>query len=715
MKRRSKTLAKVGIFCAICALLLSAWIWFTPFDPALLSEQNITSTRIVDRYGRGLREVLGDSEGRARRVEFDDISDHLINATLHAEDRRFWAHHGVDLLAIARASWQNTRNMEVISGASTLSQQVVKLLRSGNRSRTLPNKLEEAVLAVRLEKIASKREILEQYFNRAPYGNQLFGVSAASWMYFNKPPAQLSLAESSLLAGIPRAPSLYNPYKNLAAAKRVQKRTLKLMRERGVISTQQYENALAEKLVILKPDRRVLAPHFSEHILKKLRNKEAEGDLNAHPKLIKTTLDLDLQKTVQDIVRAELSQLEKKNIHQAAVLILNTQTNEVLAWVGAQNYWDEEHGGANDGILALRQPGSALKPFVYGLFFEQGHRASDILADFPREFPAEKGIYIPKNYDLRYHGPVSARAALASSLNIPAVMVAEEVGVKPIINTLRDFGMNTFEQSDAYYGLGIALGNGEVRLRDLTAAYATLGRLGQQKELRAFLDETVSGSDARSEKQKLRTPVENEQIFTPETAYILLDILSDDAARAQGFGRYSALYFPYRVAAKTGTSDGFRDNWTFGVTPDYTIGVWAGNFDASPMQHSSGITGAAPIMRQVTQALYPDAANAADVPWFTRPEGVEAHRVCTLSGHKPGQNCRSTRRELFTPDTWSEEPCDIHKTLAVDTRNGLLAGPECPAQYVQEQVFANIPPDWYEWAKHRGERLPPTRYSELCP
>lgn len=711
MKRRFKIVAALLVVGAVCVVLLGAWIWFVPFDEALLADNNITSTRIVDRYGRGLREVLGSTEGRARRVDLEQISDHLINATVHAEDRRFWAHSGVDPLAILRASWQNTRHLEVISGASTLTQQVVKLLRSGNRSRTLPNKFNEAVLAIRLEKIASKREILTQYLNRAPYGNQLFGVSAASWMYFNKPPTQLSLAESALLAAIPRAPSLYNPYRDLAAAKSVQESILKLMRKRQVITATEYKNAVAENLVIVPPDRRVLAPHFSEYALKNVRENEIHNTRDVHPRLIKTTLDLDLQKTVQDIVRAELSRLESKNAHQAAVLVLNTKTNEVLAWVGSRNYWNKEYDGANDGVLALRQPGSALKPFVYGLFFEQGHRASDMLGDFPREFPTERGNYIPKNYDQAYHGPVSARAALASSLNIPAVLVAQKVGVKQIIETLDDFGMKTFEENDDFYGLGIALGNGEVRLRDLTAAYATLGRLGEGRRLRIFLADTSSST----EKSSAAKPDATGQKFTPQTAYILLDILSDDTARAQGFGRYSALYFPYRVAAKTGTSAGFRDNWSFGVTPDYTVGVWVGNFDASPMHHSSGVTGAAPIMRQVIQSLYPNAANTADVGWYTTPEGVEAHRVCTLSGHKPGPDCPSTRRELFTPDTWSDRPCQIHKTLAIDTRNGLLAGPECPAEFVQRRVFANVPADWLDWAKRRGEQLPPTTNSPSCP
>lgn len=696
-----------SLVAALCLLGVAAWAWFGSFDQTLLSAENLTSTRITDRHGRDLREVLAPGGGRARMVDLDDISPALIDATLHSEDHRFWSHPGVDARAIARASWQNARNLRVISGASTITQQVVKLLYQGSRAGARPNKLREAALALRLEKIASKRDILAQYLNRAPYGNQLFGVAAASWMYFNKPPAQLSLAEASLLAGIPRAPSRLNPYKNLSAAKNVQKRILKAMLDRNAITKGEYNNAIAEKLVILPRDGRLLAPHFSDYILSQLDELGYDPLNSTRPALVETTLDLDLQETVQSIVRAELKRLSGHNLNQAAVLVLDTQSGEALAWVGSRDYWDDELGGANDGVTTRRQPGSALKPFIYGLFFEQGHTPAEAIADLPREFPAEKGLYIPKNYDGRYHGPVSAREALASSLNIPAVDVAQKVGVPEIVARLQELGMDTFKERPEHYGLGIALGNGEVRLKDLSAAYATLGRMGTYKPVQITLSDPMELAEAqRGDEAK---------IFSDEIAYLLLDILSDDAARARGFGRHSAIYFPYQVAAKTGTSSGFRDNWTFGVTPQFTVGVWAGNFDGAPMKRSSGITGAGPIMRQVMQALHPEAAGPKDAPGFKRPDTLETHKVCALSGHKPGPDCLTTREELFAPDTWTERPCPFHTRLAIDTRNDLLATNDCPSEVVEERLFLTLPREWIDWARERGEPIAPEEYSPHCP
>lgn len=700
MTRRSKIAAGV---CVAAIVGLCAWVWFVPFPYDLLRYDNLTSTRIVDRHGRPLREALGSTDGRARQVGLQAISAQMVAATVHAEDRRFWEHAGVDPIAIARASWQNLTHGEVVSGASTITQQVVKMVLGGSRSRTIPNKLEEAVWAIRLDKLVRKRTILAQYLNRAPYGNQLFGVSAAARMYFDKPPAQLTLAESALLAGIPRAPSLNNPYADFERAKRIQRRILALMHQRGAIDDEDYRRAIDEELVIHSRRGRVVAAHFTDYVLANL------GETR-RPQQVDTTLDLDLQRKVRGVVRTELSQLEAKNVGQAAAVVLDTRTGEVLAWVGSRDYFDDAHDGANDGVLARRQPGSALKAFVYGLYLEDGGTAADMLPDFPQQFPAKDGVYIPKNYDQHYHGPISVREALASSLNIPAVVVAERVGVEKIRDKLLELGFGTLEESADYYGLGIALGNGEVRLLDLAGAYATLGRLGEVKPVRTTLDTRAGspGSDGGPASTATRA-------FTRQTAYTLLDILSDDAARARGFGRFSPLYLPYKVAAKTGTSAGYRDNWAVGVTPDYTVAVWAGNFDAEPMNGSSGITGAAPIMRQIVQTLYPKAANAADVPWYEPPAGVEPHEVCTLSGHKPGPHCPTTRLELFAEGSIPDKPCDIHRALRIDTRNGLLAGPDCPPSFVAEREFADVPDAWTEWAIERGEELPPTRYSPLCP
>lgn len=714
------------VLALLAALALAVWVYQVPFDREILANSSSGSVRLEDRKGRELREVLSAEDGRARRVTLEAVSPHMIAATVHAEDHRFWSHIGVDWRAVARAAWQNARHGRVVSGASTLSQQVVKLAQGGRRSRAMGPKIQEAVLALRMERALTKTQILEEYLNRAPYGNQLFGVSAAAWMYFGKPPAQLSLAESAMLAGITRAPSLNQPYADRARARRVQVSILRLMRARGAISELEFRHAMDEELVILARQGRVLAPHFAEYVLREVGLAADPDESRAvapraadtpRPQRIRTTLDLDLQRVVQNIVGAELERLAPNRVRQAAVLVLDTRTNEVLAWVGSQDYWNAANAGANDGVLMRRQPGSALKPFVYGLYFERGHSAAEILLDFPSEFPAEKGIYIPKNYDGRYHGPTSAREALASSLNIPAVLVAQQVGVGDIIARLKALGMQTLEESNDYYGLGVALGNGEVRLRDLSAAYATLGRLGQQKPLRVVQE--MRGADGSLLDEVMWTRqagdiVAAKQMFSAEVAYLVLDILSDDAARARGFGRYSALYFPYRVAAKTGTSAGFRDNWAFGVTPEYTVGVWAGNFDGRPMQRSSGITGAAPIMRQVMQALYPDGANAGDVRWFTRPAGLESHRVCTLSGQKAGPDCPSSRRELFEPRTWSDEPCTLHRHVAIDMRNGLRATQSCPANFVAERVLLDPPDTWRTWATQRGEVLAPQEDSPLC-
>jgi penicillin-binding protein 1C len=693
MSRHWRWLASASaLLAALCA-----WVAFGPFPDELLARDNFTSTRIVDRHGQPLREALGSQEGRARWTELDDISPHMLAATVHAEDRRFWSHGGVDMRAVGRAAWQNLTHLDVVSGASTLTQQVVKMLGGGSRARTVPNKLTEAVWAVRLERKHSKRRILEEYLNRAPYGNQLFGVSAAARMYFDKPPSQLTLAEATLLAGIPRAPSVNNPYADRERSEDVQRRVLDLMLEREAIDQEAYERALSERLRIVSRRGRVLAAHFTDHVLDEL------GD-ELRPQRVQTTLDLGVQQLASEVVDTELDRLEDHDVGQAAVVVLDTQTSEVLAWVGSRGYFEQESEGANDGVLSLRQPGSALKPFVYGLYIDDGGEASDVLPDFPTQFEDDDGVYIPRNFGGRYHGPVSVREALASSLNIPAVVVAERLGVGRVQKTLRALGMQSLDAEASHYGLGIALGNGEVRLLDLAGAYATLGRLGQHRRVRIFGDAS--------------NPVADTRLLSAQAAHIILDILTDDDARARGFGRYSALHLPYRVAAKTGTSTDFRDNWAVGMTPEFTVAVWAGNFDGSPMQGTSGVTGAAPIMRHIMQGLYPDAANPADVDWFEQPRGIAERPVCTLSGQPPGEACPSTRLELTVARDGTpthDDICTVHRTVPIDIRNGLRAGPDCADRFVEQHHFLDVPDAWTEWALKRGHPLMPADYSPHCP
>jgi penicillin-binding protein 1C len=700
--------AAAALGAALTALLL--WIYAVPFPQELLAPQPVTSTWVVDRDGRMLRELLNEQEGRGRWRPIREISPWMVQATLHSEDKRFYDHLGLDFLAMGRAAWDSASRGRVVSGASTLTQQTVKQVipREGGR-RSLRGKLYEMVWALRLERTLSKDEILEQYLNRAPYGNQIFGVEAASRFYLGKSAQELSLSEATWLVGLPRAPTLYNPHKRPKWALEIQLQVLDKMLERGAITQEQRDRAAAERPKLRPRGAAVLAPHFTEQALREARLPD--GSL---PDTVETTLWLPLQEKVEGIVAQQLDRLEDKHVTQAAVVVLDNKTGEVLAWVGSRDYFDAEHLGANDGAVALRQPGSALKPFVYGLYLERGGTPADLLHDLPTQFPTSQGVYIPQNYNRDFQGPVSLREALGNSLNVPAVEAASITGVEPLLSRLRELGFSTLTQSPEHYGLGLALGDGEVRLLDLANAYAALGRMGLWRPAR-FLRAQPEATARR--------------VFSPEVSFQLLDVLTDDEARARSFGRHSALSLPYRVAVKTGTSTHYRDNWTLGTTPDYTVAVWVGNFDNSPMQNISGITGAGPILRQVFQALYPTAANQGDVPWFHPPKTLHQARVCALSGQPASHDCPTTRAEWLLdaqvgaaggageaghlgpgPDL-----CQFHKKIKLDARNGLLAGPGCDPASVKQRVFHVLPPRLHEWALKEGLALPPAQESPLCP
>lgn len=719
MGRRAQTWRRGLKWCALSALVLgcalAVWVVAVPFPEGALAPAEVTSLRLLDRQGGTLREVLSDREGRGRWLGLDAVSPHIVAATVHAEDKRFYDHPGFDPIAIGRSVVYNARRRRVVTGASTLTQQTVKLTLSQGKARTLGVKLEELVWAVRLELARSKEAILEQYLNRAPYGNQLFGVEAAARMYFDKPASKLSLAESALLAGLPQAPTSLNPYTRLERAQKRQRVILDAMLERGAISKDAHARAVSEPLRLASRRGSVRAPHFTDHVLK----ARLTPDEVARGGEVQTTLDGTLQRAVEGIVRARLEPLEARGATQGAALVLDVATGEVLAWVGSRDYWSEAHGGANDGVLARRQPGSALKPFIYGVYMERGGTAADMLEDLPTQFATSSGVYVPKNYDRRYRGPVSLRESLGSSLNVPAVQVLERLGVASMLTRLRAMGLSLDEDA-SHYGLGLALGDGEVTLLELTGAYAALGRLGVWRPERAVLrvgDQTRSGSATRR------------RVLDRDAAYMIADVLSDDTARVHGFGEAGPLALPYAVAAKTGTSTGFRDNLAFGTTPEYAVGVWVGNFDGSPMDDVSGATGAAPILREIFQTLYPDAADASDVMAFAKPRTVQAHTVCVFSGQPAGAHCPTTRRELFAqgrrgasgaPGVGGDrergpDACAMHRRVRVDTRNGLLASASCGAEWVEERVVHAVPPAWREWAHERELALMPEGASPLCP
>ena len=471
-----KLLAFGLVFCA--GLVLSTLV---PLPAGRLRPEPVVSFRILDREGVLLREVLSDAGGRCRWVTLDDVSPFLIRATIAAEDRFFYFHRGVDGLSTLRAAWQNFRHGRVVSGASTISQQVVRNVYPGRR--TIGTKLVQTWLALRLERTLSKNGILAQYFNRVSYGNQAFGIEAAARLYFDKPAAQLSLAEAALLAAVPRSPSVLNPYRSTAPLRKKQRQIIRSMAGLGFVTGDEARRALAEPWHVVSREEKFKAPHFCDYLLNLLPEVERPG-LAA----VVTTLDSGLQEKLEVMLKRYLDAVRDRGITNGALVVLDNRTGEIRALVGSRDYFDEDNAGQVNGALALRQPGSALKPFTYALALEKGLTAGSIVEDAPFRSAAGGGAYMPQNYDRKYHGPMSLRSALACSYNVPAVALLDAVGPDLLLRRLSSLGLSTLSRSPGYYGVGLTLGNGEVKLLELAGAYAALARSGRYRPVQPVLE-----------------------------------------------------------------------------------------------------------------------------------------------------------------------------------------------------------------------------------
>jgi penicillin-binding protein 1C len=609
------------------------------FDP-----KPIVSLRLVDREGRLLREVLSDEGGRCRWVGLEDVSPAVVWATIAAEDKRFPTHGGVDVLSAARAVVQNVRRGRVVSGASTITQQAVRNVY--RFPRTWPGKLAEAWLAVRLENTLSKEDILAQYLNRVPYGNLAFGIEAAARLYLDKPASDLSLAEAAFLAALPRSPSTLNPFRDPGSVLERQKDILDRVAALGAFPAVDLERARREEVKLGSAGTKFRAPHFSDFVLARLPE-----DLNRRAVEVRTTLDLGLQEKVEVLLQNHLLDLEDRGLSNGAVLVLENSTGEILALAGSRDFFDPATDGQVNGVTALRQPGSTLKPMTYALALEKGLTAATLIDDAPAEFATLEGVFAPENYDERYHGPIRLRSALASSYNVPAVAVLDLLGPDLLYRRLREAGFSSLQKTPGFYGVGLTLGNGEVTLLELVRAYAAFARGGLGVGER-FL-RSVRAKDGRDLPLPDTSP--SPRLFSPQVAYLITHILSDRDARVPAFGYLTPLNLPFPAAAKTGTSKDFRDNWTVGYTPRYTVGIWVGNFDGSPMHRVSGITGAGPLFRDVMLHL---EAGGPKAP-FPEPKGIVKARICPLSGLRPGPACPSAIEELFLSGTEPETECGL--------------------------------------------------------
>lgn len=615
---------RIGVALSVILVIISAYSYVIfslarelPSPDKLAHTGNPLTTEIYDRNGTLLYRLY---EGKNRSlVKLDELPQDLKNATIAIEDQNFYDHSGVDFMGILRALKSNWDN-ENTQGASTITQQLIKntLL---TPDRTWERKIKEIVLSLWAERIYEKDEILQMYFNEVAYGGPAWGVAAASQTYFGKTPHELTLSESTYLAGLPASPTTFSPYGSKPElGKKRQKEVLRRMVEDGYITQKQADEAYKQELAIKPPTNAIKAPHFVMYVREQLAQKYGERTVSQGGLKVTTTLDLKIQEMAEDVVSEEVHKLAALNVSQGAAMVTDAKTGHILAMVGSKDYFDDKNGNFNVAT-ALRQPGSSIKPITYATAFKQGYSPGTILLDTPTAFRNAWEVYAPVNYDGVFHGPVSIRTSLGSSYNVTAVKALALVGIQNMIQTARDMGITTFNDPDRY-GLSLTLGGGEVKMVDMMTAYGTFSQNGVKYESQPILKIT----DADGYVLEDNTHPEGKQVIPAGVAYMISDILSDNKARTPAFGPSSLLNIPgHTVAVKTGTTDDKRDNLTYGYTPEVVVGVWVGNMDNSRMNPAltSGVTGAAPIWNRIMTNLIAERPNIA----FERPEEVTVGSV----------------------------------------------------------------------------------------
>jgi penicillin-binding protein 1C len=714
MKRRLLTFLRrgavsAGAFVAFVAL----WARLTPLPGELALAHTTSSLRVEDGDDHLLREVRAGDGARARFATLSELGPTAIDAVLAAEDRRFYLHPGVDPIAVVRAAASAVRHLKIVSGASTLTMQLARTVKPHQKS--LSGKILEAVLALRIEMSLSKNRIFEEYMNRVAFGPNLRGFAAASFAYFGKPPANLSVGEAALIAGLPRGPSLYSLARHRDLAEQRRNRVIDRMLAMGVVDGGVARRARTEPIRPEAAHPVFGAPHLVEGLVNGALRRFQPGleEAMRRPVVrVSTTLDGALQRETETALGVIVSGLREREVTAGSALVIDNATGDVLAYVGSPDFLDEARLGQNDGARALRQPGSTLKPFLYALAIEKlGFTAATALPDIESHFATSEGTFTPHDYDGKVRGPIRLREALGNSLNIPAVWTMDQLGVEPFYTRLRDLGFDSLTEAPGYYGLALALGDGEVTLLELGNAYATLARGGVYKPLRMVRRIEYQGAGTTT----LAAP-EGRRVVPATVAAQVSDILRDPHARAASFGDRTVLDFPYPVAAKTGTSKGYRDNWVAGYTNDVTVAVWVGNFDGSPMGHVSGITGAGPIFHAVMEAaMRRQARDDMDSSRADRMhEGLRRVEVCALSGGLATADCPHKIDEWVAPDAMMEG-CTMHRHVKILRRDGLRAGAACPKGEVVERSFEHFAPEYLAWAEAAARPLAPREFSPLCP
>lgn len=660
------------------------------------------SSQIYDRNGKLLYEVFRD-ENRTP-VTIDQIPMHLRQATIAIEDKDFYTHGGISIVSGMLRAAKDTVQKGNLQGGSTITQQLVKsaLL---TPERTIQRKLKEILLAVWVEKIFTKDEILALYLSQVPYGGSSYGVMQASKTYFGKPPSKLELHESALLAGLPQAPSSYSPHINPQRAKVRRDQVLQRMFEEGYITEKELNASIAKPITVLPPVTAINAPHFVFEVTKLLEQEYGEELLKTGGLKITTTLDLTVQKMTEDALTTEFESLERYNVTNGAVLVTRPPTGEILAMVGSLNYFDGGSGAFNVVTAGTRQPGSSIKPINYAIGIDRKLvTASTMFLDTSTCFNAagQSKPYCPKNYDGQFHGPVQLRYALANSYNIPAVKMLAINTVKDFVASSSAFLITSFKDP-SNYGLSLTLGGGEVAMTEMAQAFSALANQGTPRKLNYVLKvENKVGNVLYEYKdpnfeQDVAKPLDRPnylampgtRAISQDTAFIISHILQDNGARSSAFGSNSELVVPNQtVSVKTGTTDDLRDNWTIGYTPNFMVTVWVGNNDFTPMNQgvASGLTGASPIWNAVMADLLTDQPDLPPI----KPSTVIGMQVCTDTGviagkDGSGYNC-PTRFEYLIAGTNSTANISRKQVPVNKDTDQYLPDPNNPAIEMREKT-----------------------------
>ena len=736
------------------------------------ADENFETTKIFDHSGETLLyEVIDPYGGDRTPVTLEEIPEDLICATVALEDRNFWENPGINSRGMIRALWADIRGQQ-IQGGSSITQQLIKNIViepeqryvsvEGPEWEDYERKITEVLLAYRIAQKYSKEQILEWYLNTNFYGNLAHGIEAAARAYFGKRASELTLSESATLAAIPQYPRL-NPFDDPEAARERQHIVLDSMVKQGCISSEEAVAAKYEpwELVTFTERFDILAPHFSIYVRKQLEDMFGPEIVYRGGLTVYTTLDLELQEQAQCVARTQIRRLSGEdetaviqeaidhgcsaaqylpalrassvgrdhNVSNASVIVLRPTTGEIRAMVGSLDYWDESIDGQFNTTIdgGGRQPGSSFKPFTYLTMLAQGNNAAHMFLDVRTAFQQPLGYpYVPENYDRKYHGPQRLRSALARSYNIPAVAALEIAGVDSVLRTAHRMGINTLDRGLDYYGLSLTLGGGEVHLLDMVygfSVFATGGRmygaLVPEGERRAGYRELnpvaiLRVEDRDGNRLYQYSHPEARDILSSQLAYLMNSILSDRRSRWAAMGNPNALELSQErpAAAKTGTTNNFRDAWTIGYTPQLVAGVWVGNTDNEEMDFVSGLSGAAPIWHAVMEYALQDE----EIVGFGRPENLTERAVCAVSGKLPTEHC-PTVNELFIPGTEPTELCQIHQVYRVNRETGRLCTVHTPPELCEERVYEVYPPEAADWiaslAEDRRPTTPPTEYDTI--